>query len=479
MSDLKKIFPRLLTVVLFAVNVSILICRFSFSRPLTTALLFALNFFIIFGVIYFGTKGILAFGCCGILAILLRSLRISALTQPLRAGAEPAIFPAILLAVTSCIFYLYSSRAGRLTRRIEKELDNIEEEKNILSVELEHGRLENASLKQKVRRYAVLKDLSETLSSTLSLDKTLSLITSEALRIIGKSNACLLYLVDRQKQQLSLASTRLEGAQYEVRFKKGDMFDNWIFKQRTPFIVEDAKKDFRFNIQDVEANARNVRSLVSAPLISENKLLGILRLDNVSPRAYSADDLRLLDIISDLAAVAIENSLLYRESEKLAITDGLTGLFVHRYFQERFGEEISRSLWTDSQFAFLMLDIDDFKQYNDKYGHIAGDIVLKKVAGLITSSVHPGDIVARYGGEEFAVLLVEISKAEAQKVAQRLREKIEKKDFALRRERTRVRVSGGIASFPEDGKLKDELIRKADQALYRAKAEGKNRICMY
>ncbi len=387
--------------------------------------------------------------------------------------------PILLLMATICVFYTYCLKVSRLAYRINAELDNIEEEKNVLDVELEHSRLENTSLKQKLHRYATLKDLTETLSSTLSLDKTLSLITGETFRIIDKSNAGLLYLVDKEKQQLNLVSTKLADPQYEVKLKVGDIFDNWIFKQRTPLVVEDTKKDFRFNIQDAQGDLRNVRSLISAPLISENKLLGILRLDNVSQKAYDADDLRLLAIISDLATVAIENTLLYQETEKLAITDGLTGLFVHRYFQERFEQEVSRALWTDSQFAFLMLDIDNFKQYNDRYGHIAGDIVLKKIAKLITSSVNPGDLVARYGGEEFGVLLVDTSKLEAEKVAQAIREKIEKKDFTLRRETTKVYVSGGIASFPDDGKVKENLIERADQALYKAKAKGKNRICIF
>ena len=151
---------------------------------------------------------------------------------------------------------------------------------------------------------------------------------------------------------------------------------------------------------------------------------------------------------------------------------------MHRYFQQRFDEEISRGLWTNSQFAFLMIDIDNFKQYNDRYGHIAGDIILKQLARLIASSVNPGDIVARYGGEEFGVLLVDTPKPEAKRITEQIREKIEKKKFLLRRKITEVRISGGLSFFPDEGKVKENLIQKADQALYKAKAEGKNRICL-
>ncbi len=278
---------------------------------------------------------------------------------------------------------------------------------------------------------------------------------------------------------MSLAGTKAAHPHYEVKLKKSDIFDNWVLRQRTPLMVDDTRRDFRFNVQDIGKEARAVRSLISAPLISENKLRGILRLDNTSQKVYDSDDLRLLDIISNLSAVAIQNTLLYQELEKLAITDGLTGLLVHRYFQERFEEEISRALWTNSQFAFLMIDIDNFKSYNDRYGHIAGDIVLKKIAKLISSGVNPGDIVARYGGEEFGVLLVNTHKSDALKIAQAIREKIEKEEFILRRQVSEVRISGGIAFFPEQGKTKENLIQRADQALYKAKREGKNRICTF
>ena len=189
--------------------------------------------------------------------------------------------------------------------------------------------------------------------------------------------------------------------------------------------------------------------------------------------------MRLLDIISDLSAVTIENTRLYQEMQKLAITDGLTGIFVHRYFQERFDQELSRALLTDSQFAFLMVDIDNFKSYNARYGHIAGDIVLRKIGQLISASVNPGDIVARYGGEEFAALLVDTTRDEALKIAERIRQRIEQESFILRRKISKVQISAGVSFFPDNGKEKESLILLADQALYKAKAEGKNRICTF
>lgn len=468
MYNLKKIFTPLLTVILFVIGAFLLVHPLSWSLAFQTSLILFLHFVIILCAIYFKLQGLITFGAFSLLTVFLHSLRMP----------EFSFFPLASLAATISIIYLYCLKEGNFTQRTNVELDNLEEERNVLSVELNHLGLENSSFKQKLQRYITLKGLTETLSSTLSLDEIFSLVTGETFRIIGKSNACLLYLVDKEKQELDLVNTRTVSPSFEVKLKKGDEFDNWVFKQRTRLMVMDTKKDFRFNIRSMEGpEARAVRSLIVSPLIRENKLVGILRLDNPSPEAYDADDLRLLDVISDLAAVVIENSLLYQQTETLARTDGLTGLFVHRYFQERFDEEISRALWTNSRFAFLMIDIDNFKSYNDRYGHIAGDIVLRKIAQLISSSVRPGDIVARYGGEEFAVLLVETPKSESLQIAEHIRRNVEKKRFVFRREVTELFISGGLSFFPEHGEVKEELIEKADQALYKAKLEGKNKIC--
>lgn len=465
---MKRLFPRLFTIILFALSALLIIHPFGWSLPLTTALLLLLNFIIILSAVYFQDRGVLIFGALGLLVILSGSFPF----LPVKA------FSALLLVTTTLILYRYCLKITRFARRNNVELENVEGEKNILAVRLEHLRMEDSALKQKMQRYAALKSLTEDLCSVLSLDTAASLIAEQTFRIIGKPSASLLYLVDKERQEIYLAAGKTHDADYEIKAKRGDVFDSWVFKRRTRLMIKDTKKDFRFDAYEAEGGeARGVRSLISAPLIGGNKALGILRMDSASCEIYDADDLRLLDIISDLGAVAIQNTMLYQETEILAITDGLTGLFVHRHFQERFDQEISRALWSNSRLAFLMVDIDNFKGYNDKYGHIAGDIVLKQIARLISESCNPGDIVARYGGEEFGVILVETDRGDALKTAERIRKRIEEEKFMLRREATRVNISGGIAFFPEDEREKEGLIRKADLALYKAKSKGKNRIC--
>jgi diguanylate cyclase (GGDEF)-like protein len=185
----------------------------------------------------------------------------------------------------------------------------------------------------------------------------------------------------------------------------------------------------------------------------------------------------MLDIIGELTALALENARLYRQTEELAIKDSLTGLYVNRYFKERLDEEIKRALRSDISFAFLMMDIDDFKGFNDKNGHIAGDAVLKKIGEILSSKASPGDIVARYGGEEFAFLTLNCDRKQAVELAENIRKEVETTPVLIRRKKCSVTMSVGVAMFPGDAKMKEDVIWEADTCLYKAKSGGKNKVC--
>ena len=181
--------------------------------------------------------------------------------------------------------------------------------------------------------------------------------------------------------------------------------------------------------------------------------------------------------MGDLGAVAIQNAFLYTWIQELAIRDSLTNLFVRRYFMKRFQEEIKRAARKKGSLSLLMLDIDHFKSYNDKFGHATGDLILKYLARVIISSVREGDMVARYGGEEIAILLINADKRDAIKIAESIRKKIEDTPFVLRREKQSLTVSIGVAIYPKDSVLEEDLIKISDARLYKAKSMGRNRIC--
>lgn len=206
-----------------------------------------------------------------------------------------------------------------------------------------------------------------------------------------------------------------------------------------------------------------------APLSSEKKLVGALIIDNL-PR----QDFDKFVILATQFALEIKKVLLYETVEELAITDGLTGLYVRRYFLERLREELNRSKRYSFPFAFLMLDIDDFKKCNDTYGHLVGDVVLRDIGQIMRSCVREIDLIARYGGEEFSILLPETDREGARMVADRIRKRVEDNAFRAYDETLKITISIGVAMYPEDAHDTKQVIERADVALYAAKRAGKN-----
>jgi len=382
----------------------------------------------------------------------------------------PVFFITFLIADNEIKKHDYYSRIAEA--RIEEIRGNI----NVLEDDHARHKREAVSLEKKEERYNSLKDVVSALNSTLSMEDVARKIMDNAFNIVGKSDSGLLFLVDTVKQELHLALSRNKISPEKIKTKKGDILDDWVFKQRQGFLTEDIKKDFRFSEDKFNGYERLFRSVISCPFLMEGrKVIGILRLENSKPYNYTSEDLRLLDIICDIGAVSFQNAALYKETLALAIRDGLTGLFLRRYFLDRLKEELSRSLRNNSSCSFLMIDIDNFKNYNDEYGHTAGDMVLKAISKVLLNFADPG-IVCRYGGEEFSILLPDASKKDAIRIADNIRKAVKKEDIELRRVKTHITVSIGVAAFPEDAKIQDELIMKADECLYKAKREGKDRV---
>ena len=184
-------------------------------------------------------------------------------------------------------------------------------------------------------------------------------------------------------------------------------------------------------------------------------------------------------ILSHQFMLGIKRAMLYQQVQRLAITDTLTGSLTRRHFLWRCQEEIKRSQKFGYPFSLLMLDIDHFKEINDHYGHLVGDVVLVEVVKCIKKNIREIDSLSRYGGEEFCVLLAETKKPEAKFAAERIRQAVENEMITAYDERVSVTVSIGIASFPEDSQELNTLIDKADTALYQAKQAGRNRVEVY
>ncbi len=209
-------------------------------------------------------------------------------------------------------------------------------------------------------------------------------------------------------------------------------------------------------------------------LKSREKKLGVLVYKGVPEQ-----DKEKFTILAHQFALALRRIKLYQEIETLAITDGLTAVYTRRYFLERFEEEIKRSALRKANTAFLMLDADHFKMINDQYGHLTGDQVLREIANIIKESVREIDLVGRFGGEEFCVVLPDTDLEGATVVAERIRKSAEQKLIKAYDNSLHITLSIGVTIYPTDGKLMEELMDKADWALYRAKSQGRNCVVAF
>jgi len=256
---------------------------------------------------------------------------------------------------------------------------------------------------------------------------------------------------------------------------------------------------------------------LNVPLVFNDEPIGLLVLvERERARHFAPDEVALAQALGEQAASAIEHARLYRAVQEQAITDGLTGLFNHRYFYERLGQELARASRYDEPVSLLMIDIDDFKSFNDRFGHVMGDEVLRGVADILTTQLRRGiDLAARYGGEEFAVILpsTPVAGGEGQEqpvtagpgeattdpgeatadpgepttghldgaaaVAERIRREVEQGSLLAKGRAGRLTVSVGVAAFPQPANDVDGLVRCADEALYVAKRAGKNRVQIY
>jgi diguanylate cyclase (GGDEF)-like protein len=211
-----------------------------------------------------------------------------------------------------------------------------------------------------------------------------------------------------------------------------------------------------------------------APLWREQQPIGVLVADELP-----ASQLDTLAIVANQLSLQCTRIHFYQQVEALAVTDALTGLFVRRYFLERSQEELSRSRRHGASCTVLMADLDHFKQINDTYGHLVGDVVLQEVARLLLGNLREVDLVARYGGEEFILLLIESDAAQALPIAERLRQMVEVHPVRAYDEVVSPTISIGMAAFPAHGQTLELLIERADQALYTAKRDGRNQVVVW
>lgn len=353
-----------------------------------------------------------------------------------------------------------------IRRGLEKQKLVLENKKLLENLQIE---------KEKLGR---ILQIGKRMSAILKLDDLVNFIIHKVTELVGAEKGSVM-LIDEHTGELVIKSAKgLDGSIIEkTRVKLGEMIAGWVAEVGEPLLIEDIETDSRFRRKN--RPQYKSKSFLILPLKSKDKAMGVINVsDKISPPAniFTKEDLKILSVIIHQAAIAIENSKLYEKINSLSITDGLTELFNHRYFQEHLSIEIERAKRYSHPLSLIMLDIDLFKQVNDSYGHIVGDFILRQIALIIKEKVRKVDIPCRYGGEEFAIILPEIDGHGAFTVAERMRKAVE--DYIFKRdpeeEKIKLTISAGVAEYQRNLN-KEELIKIVDGALYQAKETGRNK----
>jgi len=326
-------------------------------------------------------------------------------------------------------------------------------------------------LRKRERELSLINQLAGVISSSLNVEEVYDAFVSKLKGVIAVDYTAIALVEDASVyfaavfpkvgsawhtgQQIPLAGTATE----------------WVCLNKKPFYEHDIAQHQRF-WTGKEYIRKGIRAVLYLPMINKGVVIGILIIGSKTPAAYSHEQTLLLEHLALQIAAPIENSRLFAKAEEMARIDGITQLFNRRHFDERMREEIDRHSRYGDTLSLLLIDLDNFKKYNDTFGHLAGDRMLIHAAGLVKAATRSSDLAFRYGGDEFAVMLPNSSTIDAFNVAERMRENVALETSGRQ---VNITISIGVASWPGDGGTMDEICHAADMALYYAKRTGQNR----
>jgi len=353
-----------------------------------------------------------------------------------------------------CIVVMVSDISDR--KQVEEELKKAKNK-----VEFEKSKLEE------------VLNVEEDLKNILNLDELIDYIVDKATKILEAEKCSLMFLSENTEELCIKGFQGLD--EQTIRgniIRLGDSIAGQIAREGKPVLVSDIETDKRFLRKN--RSSYKGKSFISVPLKSEDHLMGIINVtDKISKDAFCEIDLKILNMLVRQVATAIKNNKLFRELKHLTNIDPLTNIYNYRHFLERLDHECNRLKRYSGTLSLLMIDVDDFKSYNDTYGHLEGDTLLKKISKALRETLRNVDIVCRYAGDEFVVILPECKVSEAEIVAEKIRKRVE--GLSLKR---KVTLSIGVGRYAPNMSCRD-LILQADQALLKGKKEGKNKVLVY
>lgn len=327
-------------------------------------------------------------------------------------------------------------------------------------------------IKKAHREVYALYEIARTFGTSLNIEHTLEILVDKVAHVVP-FDTCVVYFYDELKGVATARHVVGKNAQKLAarNIVPGEGVTGFALANRSP--VNQLHPSLDFVDINPEAGIK-YRSMASLPLFKDDVLLGALSVYSTELDQYTDDHMRLLETVTRLASDALANAMQHAEAESNALTDPLTGLPNARYLSLRFEEEAARARRTDRAFQVVMLDLDEFKNVNDTYGHKAGDRMLREVAQLIGGQLREYDFLARYGGDEFVALVQEVVGSQVEELCARIETAVSKFSLSLGRNRfARVGISVGTATFGVDGETLDQLVAHADNQMYRMKSTHK------
>jgi diguanylate cyclase (GGDEF)-like protein/putative nucleotidyltransferase with HDIG domain len=327
-------------------------------------------------------------------------------------------------------------------------------------------------LQEQDKEITLINRLTTIMTSSVSIQGIFEGFAQELKKVVDVDWATIALIDGEEFYFSALFSSIGSPWQREERIPLKGTPTEWVCRERKSLYETDLARYHRFWTGERHLQ-QGIRSIVYLPLSIKDQGIGSLIFGSRKPNAYSPKQIKLLEQLALQIATPVENARLYAQAEQRSRIDELTGLFNRRHFEERIKEEIGRHSRYGDVFSVFLLDLDNFKTYNDIYGHPAGDILLNQIGKIIKGSVRSADQAFRYGGDEFAVILPQTAINDAYVVAERVREQITR---GMEAREIGVTCSIGLASYPSDGVISGELVTVADTALYYAKRTGGNRV---
>lgn len=337
----------------------------------------------------------------------------------------------------------------------------------------------NHTLEQLVKDLSLIYEIGQEVNSIIDIERLYATIAATFKKYLHVHEFAL-FIQDPKGDELQIRAAfgfANPDAITQMVFRKGEGITGLAAETGKKIYIKDTSREKRFLNYKGE-KPPEPSSFLSLPLVYKDEVLGVMNFGRRGISSFTFQDVKMLSLIAGQVVLAIANARLYTRTRELSVKDELTGINNRRYFQNMLQMEWKRALRFHRDLSLIMVDVDHFKAYNDTFGHIQGDQVLKQIGALLKKNLREVDTVARFGGEEFVLLLPDTDKRGAIAVAEKVRLLVEGHSFLTedRRKTRRITISAGIASYPNDVEEMDDLIDHADIALYRAKEAGRNCI---